>query len=146
MFCHRSYIDYKLVCTARSCEEVEDYLASLMDQEFDTIVDDGSITQVHACIYEFSCKFMPGCFRYRNDSLTCGMNGRLPVNCHQLMMYRQIHLCLPIARYYSRVWIYNSTTINITTDFRTRIQVKTREKYQMGRRTMSWQWMMTDGH
>ena len=31
---------------ARSAEEVEDYLASLMDQEFDTIVEDGSISQV----------------------------------------------------------------------------------------------------
>jgi hypothetical protein len=29
---------------------VEDYLASLMDQEFDTIVDDGSITQVHVYV------------------------------------------------------------------------------------------------
>lgn len=31
---------------ARSRDEVEDYLACLMDQEFDTIVDDGSLTEV----------------------------------------------------------------------------------------------------
>ena len=27
--------------------EVEDFIAELMDQEFDTVVDDGSLPQVH---------------------------------------------------------------------------------------------------
>uniref|UniRef100_A0A8C5HEF7 Pre-rRNA-processing protein TSR2 homolog n=1 Tax=Gouania willdenowi TaxID=441366 RepID=A0A8C5HEF7_GOUWI len=34
--------------------EVEDFIAELMDQEFDTVVDDGSLPQVHARTHMFS--------------------------------------------------------------------------------------------
>ena len=40
---------------------MEDYLASLMDQEFDTIVDDGSISQVHFLLHKES--FRENCGR-----------------------------------------------------------------------------------
>lgn len=36
-------------------EELEDYLASLLDQEFDTIVDDGSLKRVSAMVVEWVC-------------------------------------------------------------------------------------------
>ena len=41
---------YELI-EGRSAVEVEDYLSTLMDQEFDTIVEDGSITEVHLKIF-----------------------------------------------------------------------------------------------
>ena len=36
----------RYACIAPDAHDVEDFLSSLMDQEFDTIIEDGSLTEV----------------------------------------------------------------------------------------------------
>lgn len=45
--------------------EVEDFIAELMDQEFNTVVDDGSLPQVHT----HSVSFLNPVFKMHSSSL-----------------------------------------------------------------------------
>ena len=77
--------------SAPDAHDVEDFLSSLMDQEFDTIVDDGSVPEVSK---EYTCnsverpKALRLCWlallRYQSSLLSFGISGRSPVRCQQL--------------------------------------------------------------
>lgn len=49
--------------------EVEDFIAELMDQEFNTVVDDGSLPQVHKDNSNNSVSFLNPVFKMHSSSL-----------------------------------------------------------------------------
>ncbi|KAM9855360.1 pre-rRNA-processing protein TSR2 homolog [Aulostomus maculatus] len=49
--------------------EVEDFIANLMDQEFDTVVDDGSLPQVSLLLMQMFCQWQQGALQQLSHSV-----------------------------------------------------------------------------
>ncbi|XP_041860115.1 pre-rRNA-processing protein TSR2 homolog [Melanotaenia boesemani] len=62
--------------------EVEDFISELMDQEFDTVVEDGSLPQVSCTLLQMFCHYQQGALqqlRLTIDSLTHKQTQRMKV-------------------------------------------------------------------
>ncbi|MBN3323598.1 TSR2 protein, partial [Atractosteus spatula] len=64
-------------------DEVEDFLAELMNNEFDTVVEDGSLPQVHALLYirPAAAQSVQGCRAEQQPTVPCSCISPIAFTC-----------------------------------------------------------------